>query len=470
MYNTGVTPVPLELPLRPAEAAELAHLIFDQAERKSLTDEVRNRLAARARVLRLSTITPYFGSLGRDPVHPSAYYLAVDGEHGVPHLLYIALANAPTSSIFHHPLLIGRMRRHHGPEFVINAMEFGPLDHENLEKFAACIDSGFLPRPQGLRAAIAVRLGADKPAGDAAAAFEAFRAILKRTGKNLAAVCAADCAADCRTVDPAAGATARDAYYAGLWAAIRAGWREEYSAGTEIAVEAESLDSASLDRAKESILAAAGFTRFATNTARLLRQPASGAALQEQFEAWFPAAERGWILDEFVRRFDIGGAVYELTAGDVPRLAVKWSRCLKVNEHLHEYIRQTRGAQKVARTFDFEPVLGGPGLTTPLTTPQELLFCLHWLKARGHAAQMAAPNLGFVAGQPYLADTAGELGQRVTELAAIARHYQAILSVRHGGGKQPEVIRAIAKATVGRVNYQTSDAAEIAFIAEELLG
>ena len=103
MYNTGVTPVPLELPLRPAEAAELAHLIFDQAERKSLTGEVRNRLAARARVLRLSTITPYFGSLGRDPVHPSAYYLAVDGEHGVPHLLYIALANAPA---YQHPRFV----------------------------------------------------------------------------------------------------------------------------------------------------------------------------------------------------------------------------------------------------------------------------------------------------------------------------------------------------------------------------
>jgi hypothetical protein len=352
------------------------------------------------------------------------------------------------------------MRRHSGPEFVVNAIQFGPSDQENLEKFAACIDSGFLPRPQGLRAAIAVRLrtdklrlGADRPAADATAAFEAFRAILKRTGKNLAAVCSA--------VYPAGGATGRDAYYAGLWAAIRAGWREEYTAGTEIAVEAESLD-----HAKESIRNAAGFTRFAINTASLLRQPASGAALQEQFEASFPAAERGWIFDEFVRPFDTGGAVYEFTRYDVPGLAVKFGRCLRVNEHLHEYIRQTRGAQKAARTFDFEPVLAGPGRTTP----QELLFCLHWLKARGHAAQLAAPNLGFVAGLPYLDETADELGQRVTELAAIARHYQAILSVQHGGGKQPEVVRAIAKATVGRVNYQVSDAAEVACVAEELLG
>jgi exonuclease SbcC len=43
-----VTPVPLELPLRPAEAAELANLIFDHAEGKPLSDDVRNRLASRA--------------------------------------------------------------------------------------------------------------------------------------------------------------------------------------------------------------------------------------------------------------------------------------------------------------------------------------------------------------------------------------------------------------------------------------
>jgi hypothetical protein len=57
-----VTPVPLELPLRPAEAAELAFLIFDRAEGKPLSDDVRNRLAARAAVLKLQTLTPFPGS------------------------------------------------------------------------------------------------------------------------------------------------------------------------------------------------------------------------------------------------------------------------------------------------------------------------------------------------------------------------------------------------------------------------
>jgi len=437
-----VTPVPLELPLRPAEAAELANLIFDQAEGKPLTDDVRNRLAARAAVLRLAGITPYFGSLGRDPVHPSAYYLAVDGENEAPLLLYIALANAPTSSIFRRPLLIGRMRRHHGPEIVINAIPFGPRERENLEKFAARIDGGVLPRPQGSRGAIAV-------AAEPGPAFDAFRAILKRSGENLAAVCAPP------------GAAVRDAYYASLWAAIRAGWREGYAAGVEIAVAAESLESA-----KQTIVEAAGFTGFAIDTTSLLREPASGAGMDEQFDAFFSAEDRGWILDEFVRSFDTGGAVYELTAPDVVRLAVKFGRCLKVNEQLRENIRQTRSALRLGRAFDFGPVLGGPAHTTP----REMLFCLHWLKARGHAAQFAAPNLGFTPGQPYAAEPAAQLGERVKELAAIARHYQAILSVRHGSGKQAEVVQAIAKATVGRVNYQIADAGEIAFVAGGLLG
>ncbi|HEY2017728.1 MAG TPA: hypothetical protein VGH38_29685, partial [Bryobacteraceae bacterium] len=84
-----MTPVPLELPLRPTEAAQLGNLILDQAERKPLTGEIRHRIASRAAAFRLETITPYFGSLERDPVHPSAYYLAVDGAQGEPLLLYL---------------------------------------------------------------------------------------------------------------------------------------------------------------------------------------------------------------------------------------------------------------------------------------------------------------------------------------------------------------------------------------------
>jgi hypothetical protein len=197
-----VTPVPLELPLRPSDATEVANLIFEHAERKPLTDELRNRLAARAGVLKLKTVTPWFGSLERDPVHPSAYYLAVDGPDSS-QLLYLAPAAAPTSSIYHKPLLIGRMRRINGPEMVINAIPFGPGDRENVERFAARINAGFYPQPQGARATITV-------ADDYPAAFRVFRAIHKRTGKNVAAL-----AGD---------------YHGAMWAAIRAGWRAGYCA------------------------------------------------------------------------------------------------------------------------------------------------------------------------------------------------------------------------------------------------
>jgi hypothetical protein len=197
------------LPLRPAEATELANLIFDHAERKPLTDELRSRLAARAAAFKLKSITPYFGSLERDPVHPSAYYLAVDG-HDSSQLLYIALATAPTSSIYHKPLLIGRMRRLNGPEVVINATPFGPADRENVETFAAHINSAFYPQPQGARSTITVE-------DDAPVAFAFFRAQHRRTGKNLAAL-----AGD---------------YHATMWAAIRAGWRAGYTVAADYVVE-----------------------------------------------------------------------------------------------------------------------------------------------------------------------------------------------------------------------------------------
>ena len=82
----------MDLPVKASEAASLAEVIFANAEGKPLSDELRSRLAGLSTPLQLSTIRPYFGSLGRDPVHPSTYYLAIDGRNGEPWLLHIALA------------------------------------------------------------------------------------------------------------------------------------------------------------------------------------------------------------------------------------------------------------------------------------------------------------------------------------------------------------------------------------------
>ena len=447
-----MTPVPLDLPLRPSEASELANLIFDQAERKPLTDDVRNRIAARGSVLRLETIHPYFGSLERDPVHPSVYYLAVDGDNAEPLLLHLALATAPTSSIFYKPLLIGRMRRPNGPEMVINALPFRASDCDQIEMFCARIDAAFLPRPQGLRTAITV--GGDHPERVLPAAFDAFRAILKRTGTNLASI-----------EVPQAQGSARQFYCAGLWAAIRAGWRDGYNAAVEIAVAGDSREAA-----KETIRQSAAFSTFGADSSALFhlhadpRHPSawSDAAVEEKFERCFTAGDRGWIFDEFARPFDTGDAVYEFTPPEILRLAVKFGPALLSMETLHESFRQARSVLKGGRSFDFEILLEQAGAPA---TPKELIFCLDWLKQRGHAAQLAVPRL---AGRP-------ELAQQLQALAAIARHYQARLSIRSRADHTPEVLDLIARATVGRVNYKVSGevadvAGHIHSLAEHLVG
>jgi hypothetical protein len=233
-----VTPVPLDLPVRPPEAAELARLIFQQAEGKRLSDDVRGRIASRAAQLHLETIRPYFGSLAREPVHHGTYYLAVDGSGGVPLLLHMAPPSAPTSGIFQKPLLIGRLA-----DVVLNAIPFGPADAEQIAAFIARIDPAFAPRPQGARPAIAMA---------SPSAFDAFRSVLRRTGKNLAATCGLDLA------------TAQ-------WSAIRAGWREGYSAaGADPGFTHFTIDGANLEEA--------------ARRHELIRQARSAAKLSKAFD------------------------------------------------------------------------------------------------------------------------------------------------------------------------------------------
>jgi hypothetical protein len=239
----------MDLPVRPDEAAELASLIFDAAERKPLTDEVRTRIAARAAGSRVETIQPYFGSLNRDLVHHSTYYLAVDGRNGSPHLLHIAPATAPTSSIFHKPVLIGRMR-----QFVINAIPFAAADWEALDKFAGQIDKAFLPRPHGSQPAIVAPASAE--------AFETFRAILKETGRNAASV--------------------RGDYHLALWTAIRAGWRHGYSAVVEL--PADSTREAVRDLAAFSTFVVGGGLEAVERTHTYIREARSALKINRPFE------------------------------------------------------------------------------------------------------------------------------------------------------------------------------------------
>lgn len=252
-----MTPVPLDLPVRLQEAAELARLIFDEAQGKRITAELRNRIAHRAALLCLETIHPWPGSLAREPIHHGTYYLAVDasgpGMPG-PYLLHMAPPAAPTSGIFPKPLLIGRTAH-----AVINAIPFGPADRAHVAAFIARIDPAVAPRPLGMRGAIAA-------AADLPAAFEVFGDVHRRAGKNLAAVCGVGL----ETAE---------------WHAIRAGWREGYCAGVELRGSPEEME--------EAVRRQPGFTHFAVHTASqkiaarlhsFIRQARSASGMPRPFD------------------------------------------------------------------------------------------------------------------------------------------------------------------------------------------
>ncbi len=397
-----MTPVPLDLPLRPPEAAELAALIFETAEGRPLTDELRRRIAARAAGRPRHTIVPYFGSLERDPVHLSTYYLAVDVSQGPPQLLHLAPASAPTSSIFPKPLLVGRMHRTPGPEIVINTIPFGPADSAALESFASRVAPAFLPRPHSSRATIVAPPGPET--------FEAFQAIRKRTGRNMAAIGAA-------VGDPAAG------YYAGLWSAIRSGWRDGYSAvvrlsATEIPPEAALFSAIVFDAA-----------------------PLSGAGA-------LPEAECAWAVEQFAGT---------LPAAETLLLTARFGPVLLAAEKLRNHVRQLRAARKINRPFDFELALDR--LSQPAPTARELAFCLQWLKARGHAVQLAAPQF------------AGLSADQARELAAVCRAFQCAVDI------SPEFLPlagALSSGAAGRLTCSVWDGPPnveiIGKVAESLLG
>jgi hypothetical protein len=375
-----VTPVPLDLPLRPPEAAELASIVFSQAERKPLNEDVRGRIASRLSALRFESLRPFPLSLDRDPVHHSTYYMAIDGQNGEPLLLHMAPAAAPTSAIFPKPLLIGRMRQANGPEMIVNAIPFGPRDHDSLERFASKIDAAFLPRAQASRPAL---LASATPA-----AFEAFRRVFKSSRKNVAAI------------EAQPGESPREFYYSGIWAAIRAGWREGYTAGVTLAVNSDGPGAL-----RDAIAEAAPLSRFAVDVSLLVGAP-----------------------------------------GDAD-LTFKYGAALKAGEGAHELMRQVRAAKRITRPFDFEFSLQR---AAEPTAAHELAFCLEWLKARGHAAQLAAPCI----------HTESDL----SALAAAARSAQCTLTLDATGD-----LAAMFSVTAGRVNarIQCGDPAEI---AAELFG
>jgi hypothetical protein len=492
--------------MRASEAAAIADLVIQTVENRPLTDDVRARLGARATTLGLQTIEPHMGSLVRDPVHNSAHYLMVDAIGGdgrrSPFLLRLALASAPASSLFHDAVLIGRMRPGAGREVVVNAMPFASTNYEAIRAFAEQVDTVFLPRPQGALPAIAT--GNRHPEISLPAAFSAFRTVLKNTGVNWASTVQLSATREMTLADriavrdgenPVAAGHTRVSiehlYHAGLWAAARAGWREGYTAEADhIIISGNTADeiARSIEDGKAAIRAAAGFTKFTTDTSKLFaleadtRHPRawSDAQVDERFAAVLTGEEQRWVLDEFSRAFETPHGAYAFSPAEIRRLAVKFGPALKLNEDLYDSIRAAKAQSAGLKQFDFEPSLDE---ADTLTTAKELLFAMQWLKARGRAAQLVPPNLGFKKRQAYpetmaalheyvyhkmwpelearvAAQFAGkpveELRDRVEELAQVARYFNATLSIHSGSGKQAAVLEQIGRATSGRVNYKIS--------------
>ena len=504
--------IPIELPLKAADAIQLAELIIDHAEGRPLSDELRSRLAGRLEAAPLASLAVFAGSLERDPIHPSAYYVAVDALSGAapqPLLLRVAPATSPASGLFPGPLLICRTRTGSGAEVVLNAIPFASTDHAHIRTFAQQVNPAFLPRPQGALPAIAA--GNRHPEISLPAIFEAYRTILRNTGVNWASTPQLSATRESTTDEAlsrrdgenpvATGHTRvsiRHLYHAGLWAAIRAGWREGYNAEADhiiISGSSHAEIGRSVEAAQEAIRHAAGFTKFTTDTSRLFelradaRHPEawSDAEVAQRYGTLLTPGERRWVEAEFSEPFRVGDTAYEFTAAEIARNAVKFVPSLRLNEELYDFIRESKAAAGMGRTFDFEPSLDE---AETLSTPKDVIFYLHWLRARGRPAQLMPPNLGFKKRQSYpvamesspasgsglrdyargkmwpellarvMRDFGGrpleELRARVGELAGVARHFNATLSVHSGSGKQAEVLEQIGDATAGRVNYKIS--------------
>ena len=501
----------MDLLLKPSEAAALTELI-SQVGGRELNQNLRDELAVLPAAYGFSSVRPLFRSLTSHPAQPATFYLAADEVQDDlvrPVLLRFAPASAPPEDLFQGPTQAVQTRAGGGREMAVGVIPFRPTDQANVRSFAEKVDRAFLPRPQGDLPAVAA--GNRHPEISLPAVFDAFRVVLDKTGVNMASTVQLSATRE-MTLDSVIAArdgedptaightrvSIRHLYHAGLWAAVRAGWREGYNAEADhVIITGKGPDeiARSIEDGKEAIRHAAGYTKFTTDTSRLfelqadVRHPQawSEAVVAERFDTLFTPGERRWILDEFTRTFRLGERDYSLGGNQAIRLAVKFGRSLKLNEELYDWIRQVKAAEEMTPAFDFEPSLDE---ADTLTTPEELIFAMHWLKVRGRPAQLVPPNLGFKKRQAYPAAVASapetgigledyvrhrmwpelmprvvrefdgkplaELGARVRELAAVARFFNGTLSIHSGSGKQAEVLEEIGKATAGRVNYKIS--------------
>jgi hypothetical protein len=493
------------------EAAAVVAKIVQHTRDGAIEAGSRGDLAKDIAGLDLASLKPYAGSLAKDLANASNCYLAMDAmAHGktAPLLMHVGVDSSSANNLLAEPIRTERVQVE-GKEIRLSFIPFGSFDHETIRKFAEQVDRAFLPRPQ--RSQPAVAAGNRHPEISLPAVFDAFRTILDKLHVNMASTVQLSATREMTTEDAieqrdgenpvATGHTRvsiRHLYHAGLWAAIRSGWREGYNAEADhFIVSGNNPEeiAQSVEMVKTAIRHAAGYTKFTTDTSRLFElqadsrhpDPWGDSVVNEKFQQIFTADEQKWLRHEFSKPFDLGGRNYTFADTEILRLGVKFGQSLKLNEELYDYIIKAKTEARLDTAFDFEPSIDE---AETLTTVKELLFYMHWLKARGRAAQLCPPNLGFKKRQAYPvamvtspSDGVGlldychhkmwpelpgrvekdfggkpleELAARVAELADVARSFDTTLSIHSGSGKQQEVLVRIGKSTAGRVNYKIS--------------
>jgi hypothetical protein len=493
------------------EAVRIAEGICQHTRDKAAGAKLREQLGNKLSDLGLTSLRPHALSLTKDPAHASNYYLAVDAaadDKITPLLMHVGVDSSSAGNLLAEPVRTERVQVE-GKEAVLSLIPFSSQDHETIRKFAEQVDRAFLPRPQ--RSQPAVAAGNRHPEISLPAVFSAYQTILDKFHINMASTVQLSATREMTTEDALAQrhgenpvetghtrVSIRHLYHTGLWAAIRSGWRNGYNAEADhFIVSGNNPEeiARSVEMVKTAIRHAVGYTKFTTDTSRMFEleadsrhpNPWGDSAVNEKFLQIFSQEEQKWLRSEFAKPFELGGRKYTFGEAEILRLGVKFGQSLKLNEELYDYIIKAKSEADIDTAFDFEPSIDE---AETLTTAKELLFYMHWLKARGRAAQLCPPNLGFKKRQAYPvamatspADGVGltdychhkmwpelpgrvekefggkpleELAARVAELADVARSFDTTLSIHSGSGKQAEVLERIGKSTGGRVNYKIS--------------
>lgn len=268
------------------ELEALGRRVVDACKNRRLDAELRKRLSDELASLDLKSVLIFPGSLAEDPEHASNFYIAADlytAGKADPSLVHFAPRAAVTRARFRLAVRTSLVKGDKGGGIAIDLLPFSSRDHHNVREFAEQIDSAFLPRPQ--RALPAVAAGNRHPEISLPAAFEAYQSILDTTHVNMASTVQLSANREMTTDDAlkarngedptATGHTRvsiRHLYHAGLWSAIRPGWREGYTAEADhfiVSGNSREQIGRSVESVKEAIRHASGYTKFTTDTSRL---------------------------------------------------------------------------------------------------------------------------------------------------------------------------------------------------------